>query len=180
MHHIVLLLSSFFMAGAVFASSVSTVTVPHLSSAINQRLLVMKDVAGYKAEHHLPVEDLARERKVVASAQEDALAQGLDPQSVLPFIQAQMDVAKAIQYRYLADWLSSPEPSWQPRSLDEVRGAIADQDKVILNSIGQRLLAGGFSEADKAEMYNLLHAPHLSDADRHRLVDALVKIKRRL
>ena len=30
---------------------------------------------------------------------------GLEPASVRPFIAAQMDAAKAIQYRYRADWL---------------------------------------------------------------------------
>ncbi len=178
MHRIVLLLSSLFLAGAVFAGPVLANPILPLSSALNERMLIMKDVAGYKAEHHLPVEDLVREQKVVALAQEEARDTGLDPQSVVPFIQAQMDVAKAIQYRYLADWLSSPEQNWRPKNLDDVRKAISDHDKVILNSIGQRLLVGRFSEQDKSEIFGLLNAPNLSDADKSHLVNALSLIKR--
>src|SRR5471030_1193192 len=116
MRYIVLFLSSLFMVESVFTNAVAAVSLPSLSSAMNQRLLVMKDVAGYKAEHHLPVEDLVREQKVMSLAREEATAAGLEPQSVVPFIQAQMDVAKAIQYRYLADWLSRPEKTGGPET----------------------------------------------------------------
>ncbi len=30
---------------------------------VNERLAYMKDVAGYKAEQHLPIEDLTQEKK---------------------------------------------------------------------------------------------------------------------
>ncbi|TPG64910.1 chorismate mutase [Ewingella americana] len=179
MRYIVLFLSSLFMVESVFTNAVAAVSLPSLSSAMNQRLLVMKDVAGYKAEHHLPVEDLVREQKVMSLAREEATAAGLEPQSVVPFIQAQMDVAKAIQYRYLADWLSRPEKDWRARDLDEVRKIISDQDNVILHSISQRLLVGGLSEADKSAMVSELTAPQLSNADKHRLVDTMAAIKRR-
>nr|WP_318269218.1 hypothetical protein [Pantoea agglomerans] len=36
-------------------------------------------------------------------------APGLDGISVKPFIRAQMDAEKAVQYCYLADWLFAPE-----------------------------------------------------------------------
>lgn len=81
-----------------------------IGELVNQRLSLMKDVAGYKAQQHLPIEDLAQEAKVLASAQAEAGRLGLEPASVRPFIAAQMDAAKAIQYRYRADWLASPEP----------------------------------------------------------------------
>ncbi|WP_213990092.1 chorismate mutase [Sodalis sp. dw_96] len=179
MRQIVLLLSSLFLAGSVFAGPVLANSILSLSSALNERMLIMKDVAGYKAEHHLPVEDLVREQKVVSLAQEEAKDTGLDPHSVVPFIQAQMDVAKAIQYRYLADWLSSPEQNWRPKHLDDVRKTISDQDRVILSSISQRLRAGSFSEKDKLEISSLLNAPNLSDTDKSHLVNALLLIKHR-
>lgn len=80
-----------------------------LGELVNQRLAYMKDVAGYKAQQHLPIEDLAQEARVLASTQAEAERLGLDPLSVRPFILAQMDAAKAIQYRYRADWLAQPE-----------------------------------------------------------------------
>lgn len=93
--------------------SVTTLAMPtqsaDVASLINQRLSHMKDVAGYKAQHHLAIEDLPQEAKVLANSVAEAEKLGLDGESVKPFIQAQMDAAKAIQYRYRADWLSSPE-----------------------------------------------------------------------
>lgn len=82
-----------------------------IGELVNQRLSLMKDVAGYKAQQHLPIEDLAQEAKVLASAQAEAGRLGLEPASVRPFIAAQMDAAKAIQYRYRADWLASRSPA---------------------------------------------------------------------
>lgn len=45
---------------------------------------------------------------------------------------AQMDVAKAIQYRYRADWLSSPETNWKPQDLSEVRVKISALNTELL------------------------------------------------
>ena len=67
-----------------------------IGELVNQRLSLMKDVAGYKAQQHLPIEDLAQEAKVLANAQAEAGRLGLEPASVRPFITAQMDAAKAI------------------------------------------------------------------------------------
>lgn len=57
--------SSLFMCSNVFAGSVSSVSLGALSTALNERMQVMKQVAGYKALHHLPVEDLPREQAVL-------------------------------------------------------------------------------------------------------------------
>ena len=55
-----------------------------LGELVNQRLSLMKDVAGYKAQQHLPIEDPAQEAKVLASAQAEAGRLGLEPASVRP------------------------------------------------------------------------------------------------
>ncbi len=43
-----------------------------------------------------------------------------------------MNVAKAIQYRYRADWLSSPETNWKPQDLSEVRLKISSLNTELL------------------------------------------------
>lgn len=85
------------------AIAVDSVVVFNL---INQRLSLMQDVALYKAVNHLPIEDIERERVVLASSVENARDQGLDSASVVDFFATQILVAKAIQYRYRADILS--------------------------------------------------------------------------
>lgn len=67
MHSFAIFLSSLFMCSTVFASSVTSVSLGELSSALNERMLLMPAVAGYKAQHHLPVEDLSREKVVIDS-----------------------------------------------------------------------------------------------------------------
>lgn len=166
------------MVGSVYAASVSSAAISTLADAMNQRMLDMRAVAGYKAANHKPVEDLIREHSVLILSHKDAEDAGLDPESVKPFTQAQMDVAKAIQYRYFAQWLSETTPPCDQKDLDDVRASISVQDRIILNAISQRLLTGSFSNEDKSEIFSLLHAPHLTDADRARLINSLSLIKR--
>lgn len=78
-----------------------------IGGLVNQRLSFMKDVAGYKAQQHLPIEDVTQEVKVLAVSEAAAERLGLVSTSVRPLIVAQMDAAKAIQYRYRADWLAA-------------------------------------------------------------------------
>ncbi|WP_437615428.1 gamma subclass chorismate mutase AroQ [Erwinia sp. V71] len=109
---------------------------------INQRLSWMKDVAGYKATHHQPVEDLQQEARVSALTLSQAGKIGLHPQSVKPFIIAQMNVAKAIQYRYRADWLTQPEEKWTPLPLTVVREKISQTGLHTLQHLAQMLQNG--------------------------------------
>ncbi|PPZ36046.1 gamma subclass chorismate mutase AroQ, partial [Escherichia coli] len=92
-----------------------------IAQLIDQRLDYMKDVAGYKAENHLPIEDLPQERKVIEKSLVETESLGLEGESVRNFMIAQISVAKTIQYRYRADWLSVPEKNWKPRDLADIR-----------------------------------------------------------
>lgn len=144
-----------------------------IGELVNQRLSLMKDVAGYKAQQHLPIEDLAQEAKVLANAQAEAGRLGLEPASVRPFITAQMDAAKAIQYRYRADWLASPESDWQPRPLAQI-GQLSSR---ILQRLAARLRAGPLDAADRAAFMASVEQVNLSAADKRRLADALLAVK---
>ena len=57
---------------------------------VNERLSYMKDVAGYKAEQHLPIEDLTQEKKVLDQSLSEAESFGLNSETVKPFIVTQM------------------------------------------------------------------------------------------
>lgn len=146
-----------------------------VASLINQRLSYMKDVAGYKAANHLAIEDLPQEDKVLASAVQQAEKLGLAGESVKPFVQAQMDAAKAIQYRYRADWLSTPEQGWQPLPLDQVRTKINVLSASILSGISTQL-ARGEPFTNKPSFLHSLNQTHLAEGDKARLWEALQKI----
>lgn len=177
-HFTTILFSSLFVCCNVFAGPVSSVALGTLSTALNARMQVMQQVAGYKAQHHLPIEDLPREQQVMQSMLKNAEQAGLEPDSVEPFVHALMNASKAIQYRYRADWLSAPDNAAPIRDLAETRQQIQRVDRQLLNAIGQQLIAGGFSHADRAWLASQLTAPNLSEGDKNSLLSSLSRIQR--
>ena len=165
------------LAGLTFSTTALATSIQHedVASLINQRLSCMKDVAGYKANNHLAIEDLSQEAKVLSSTVLEADKLGLDGESVTFFIQAQMDAAKAIQYRYRADWLSVPEKGWQPEPLGQVRAKISVLSTAILTSVSVKLSTGA-QFTDKAVFMKKLNQTHLKDSDKERLWYSLKQI----
>ncbi|MCU4548264.1 chorismate mutase [Acinetobacter pittii] len=144
---------------------------------VNERLAYMKDVAGYKAEQHLPIEDLTQEKKVLDQSLSEAESFGLNSETVKPFIVSQMNVAKAIQYRYRADWLSSPESNWKPQDLAEVRLKISSLNTELLKNIAYELKKNHNKAPHGCSyMWPVQHS-QLKDADKKALCVALNKIK---
>ncbi|MGB8498715.1 MAG: chorismate mutase [Pantoea agglomerans] len=177
-HFMAIFFSSLFMCSNVFAGTVSSVSLGALSTSLNERMQVMKAVAGYKAQHHLPIEDLPREQVVLDNMLQNAQQAGLEPHSVEPFVHALMNASKAIQYRYRADWLSSPDSAVPVRDLAETRQQIQQLDTQLLTAISQRLMTGAFSQEDKEFLMSHLTAPHLSESDKNSLFASLSRIQR--
>ncbi|MDQ9890213.1 chorismate mutase [Acinetobacter pittii] len=144
---------------------------------VNERLSYMKDVAGYKAEQHLPIEDLTQEKKVLDQSLSEAESFGLNSETVKPFIVTQMNVAKAIQYRYRADWLSSPESNWKPQDLAEVRLKISSLNTELLKNIADELKRNHNKAPHGCSyMWSVQH-PQLKEADKKALCVTLNKIQ---
>ncbi|WP_210203266.1 chorismate mutase [Labrys okinawensis] len=148
-----------------------------LAEKVSHRLSYMKDVAGYKAQNHLPIEDPVQEAKVLDSAKSEAEKLGLDPTTVEPFIIAQIKAAKAVEYRYLADWLAQPETGWQPRPLDKVRQDIARLSKEILEQLARDLKSGRFTSDERSSFFKVVHEPNLKESDKQQLFSALLAIR---
>lgn len=149
-----------------------------VAQLINQRLSYMKDVAGYKAENHLPVEVLEQEDKVLTKSMSEAESFGLSGESVRPFIIIQMNAAKAIQYRYRADWLSVPENGWRPKPLGDVRIKISGLSTEILQQIAILLKAGEKINASDKEMFmENIQQHNLKNSDKQQIFSALEKVK---
>lgn len=148
-----------------------------INSLINKRLAYMKDVAGHKAHNHMAIEDLTQERKVLEKAVIDANSLGIEGKTVVRFMQAQMDVAKAIQYRYRADWLSVPEIHWKPRPLDEVRAKIGQLNYALLQKLAERLKFGGdLTSREKDIFMQDLQQRNLNEEDKQLLWDGLQEV----
>ncbi|WP_301308569.1 chorismate mutase [unidentified bacterial endosymbiont] len=177
MQYVVIFLSSMFMCSTVFSMSVSTVSLGRLSEAINARMLLMQSVAAYKAAHHLAVEDLDREQIVLDAAEEVADGEGLAAGTSRALMCSLMNAGKAVQYRYLADWLATPDFSPSPESLAGVRAQISQLDLEILRAVSQRLMVGSFSPQDVQLVMSQLTAPNLSDMDKRNIVTALYLVR---
>jgi len=163
-----------FMCVSSLAQAYQYDQVAHL---MNERLSYMKDVAGYKAEQHLPIEDLVQEKKVLDQSLSEAESFGLSSETVKPFIVTQMNVAKAIQYRYRADWLSSPETNWKPQDLSEVRLKIGSLNTELLKNIAYELKKNhNKAPYGCSYMWPVQH-PQLKEADKKALCVTLNKIK---
>ena len=109
---------------------------------INERLGYMEDVALFKKQAGKPVEDVPRENTVIEKATLKARDEQLDPEFIAGFFRAQIDAAKAIQYRYLADWLSHPVDQ-EPRDLHKVvRPALLKLGNEITTDISEYLKEG--------------------------------------
>ena len=146
---------------------------------VNERLSYMKDVAGYKAEQHLPIEDLTQEKKVLDQSLSEAESFGLNSETLKPFIVTQMNVAKAIQYRYRADWLSSPESNWKPQDLAEVRLKISSLNTELLKNIADELKKNNNNAPHGCSYMWPVQHPQLKEADKKALCETLNKIKLR-
>ena len=175
MSYLPLFLSSLLLCSCAVAAAPPSLDA--LSTVLNQRMLLMKEVATWKAEHHLPVEDLPREQAVLKEAREKAAAAGLAPQSVDPFMHALMNAGKAIQYRYLADWQSSPDAAHHVVDLAVLRQQIIALDSQLLQALHQRLQAGAFADEDIMWLSAQLNVPNLSAEDKKAVLASLRLIR---
>lgn len=149
-----------------------------LFSHINQRLAQMQSVALFKAHKHRPIEDLSREAVVLSNALEQARQQCLDTASVEAFFQAQMDAAKAIQYRYRAQWLAEGVPD-KGADLVKLRNTLNQLGAAILEVLTHHLARHGNLTPELGPVfYGELVTANLTKSDKRKLYDALQNVRR--
>ncbi|ECG8589062.1 chorismate mutase [Salmonella enterica subsp. salamae] len=175
---IAIFLCSLLMCSTAFADSVTSVSLGALATVLNERMVLMKDVAAYKMKHHLPVDDFTREQKVFAEAEKIAKRNGLDPHSIKPFICSLMTAGKAIQYRYLEQWRNGSAPSFPIQTLATSRQQIRQLDNQLLIIISQRLTAGAFSHKDMTWLREQIRAPNLSENYINHVLASLSLVRR--
>lgn len=149
-----------------------------LFKAINERLGYMEDVALFKAQNHLAIEDIEREQIVIDKAKKSAADKGLDPDSVEAFFKAQISVAKAIQFRYRADLLSQPS-SREPKDLKrEIRPQLISLGNQIIRQMTMYLEAhGAFKPVGFADFDAALTVAYVTVSDKQFLFKALQTVK---
>ncbi|MBW4575056.1 MAG: gamma subclass chorismate mutase AroQ [Aphanothece sp. CMT-3BRIN-NPC111] len=78
--------------------------VDALLGLMQQRLLLMHDVARWKWNSQSPIEDSVREQELLNSLENQAVKFGLDRQTLRTFFQAQIDAGKLIQTADFQRW----------------------------------------------------------------------------
>lgn len=167
-----------FAASLISFNSIASVTSQDLFTAINLRLSYMEDVALYKAYNNEPIEDTKREAIVINNARISAEKEGLNKESVVDFFSAQISAAKAIQYRYRADLLTTSTDK-KPKDLETViRPELIKLGKDINTKIAQYLREGGSFTKDELEVFKAtLKSRYLKESDKELLFDSLTKIR---
>ncbi len=111
----------------------------HLLDLTARRLAFMEVIAAWKAARGAPIEDLERERLVLAAAESAAEDFGLDPQPVREWFALQVELAKAVQRR---------SPATAPTlELEAVRPALVRLGERQVRSL-RALAAGPVAEPD--------------------------------
>jgi chorismate mutase-like protein len=78
--------------------------IESLRSLIDARLLLATDVAQYKWNHHLPIEDVPREAQVIAGLAKRADALGVPQPWAEAFFRAQIEASKTAQNELFQGW----------------------------------------------------------------------------
>ncbi|MFN3233075.1 MAG: gamma subclass chorismate mutase AroQ [Alphaproteobacteria bacterium] len=78
--------------------------VLRLAELVGHRLELMPAVAAWKWRNNKPIEDLAREARVLDATSSRAAALGIDPLTARAFLAAQIDASKQIQQHHFDHW----------------------------------------------------------------------------
>ncbi len=170
-------LSLFFIIGSDETIRAQTYDIEALFALINERLTYMEHVALYKERAKSPIEDMQREAIVINDAVRNANELGLFGPSVESFFKIQINVAKAIQYRYRADWLSTP-PTFIPLDLQQViRPKLSELGESIVKELATLYLNDGrISEEHRSLFHDAINTDNVSLQDKTRLFDSLLTI----
>jgi len=145
---------------------------------INERLSFMEDVALYKKENRIPVEDVEREQVVIANAAQAAEIQGIEGDSISAFFAAQIEVAKAIQYRSLANWISEPTSERAPDLVTDIRPALTELGNQIVTALANNLRSQNPIQVQHRELFQRsINITNVSNTDKDLLFDSLLQIR---
>ena len=173
-HYLLALLVALYLSQPLLAQT----QVASVFELINERLGYMEDVALFKAENNLPVEDLVREAIVIENAVLAAESVGLSGDSIEDFFVMQINAAKAIQYRSLADWLSSPRPQSVPDLENGIRPKLTELGDKLVAELALYLDANEkIDESQRESFHQQISVKHVSVDDKNRLFDSLLRIR---
>jgi chorismate mutase len=94
-------------------TAADTATVDRLLGLIKERLDVAPEVARTKWNTKAPIEDLPREKQIIAGVEKGAAGYGLNPQVAGAFFTGQIEASKVIQKALHAKWAAGNQPPFE-------------------------------------------------------------------
>jgi chorismate mutase len=104
---------------------------------INDRLVLMEEVAKVKRKAGAPIADPKREQELIEKVKAQAEKHGLTPLGVQWFFLAQIEAAKHVQKNLLSRWKeegAAPEPT---ATLEQLRQRIDIADEELLRALAE-------------------------------------------
>lgn len=149
-----------------------------LFERINDRLLMMEQVAAWKWLEDVPIEDTAREAVVLDRAAESGARAGLTPDSSRAFFRAQIDAAKEIQEFWFKRFerYADSKPDSAPDLTGEIRPRLLELGDRITAAIAS---AGVLDDSMmlRRDFVRTVTVPGLSSETRMALYDALIQVE---
>lgn len=112
-----------------------------LVALMGERLKLMPDVARYKWNNHLPIEDLPREKAILDELVVQATQAGVPEVYARTFFAAQMDAAKKVQQALFDQWREADagEMPDVPDLKNDIRPALDAMTPRLLELLGRNL-----------------------------------------
>ena len=167
-------------AGAAPAFADPDADVRAVFQLMQDRLLLMKDVAAWKHARNAPVVDPQRERQVLEATVRQASELGIDDASARRLFSLQIRLAVRVQESWISSWRSGSAAPPQPRDLSgELRPQLDRLGVELLRSV--YLALPEFQRADFAARHGryakIVEAPGLAESDRAELTNALGSLR---
>ncbi len=177
--HLVVLLSFLFSTSAFAALSEQQEAATALFDLINRRLSYMEDVALYKAQRNLPIEDKEREAVVIANTAQSAATSGIEVASAEHFFGTQIEVAKFIQRQVLEMHSAQQIETATPRDLsEEIRPELNELGDTMLELTSDYLKRYGHVTVDQRGLFDQqIDNEYLQADQKEVLFDALVGLR---
>jgi chorismate mutase len=174
----VFILALLTLAGAFSVSANEVSGANRVFSLINERLGHMQSVAYYKMRERLPIEDNARETVVINKAVASAQQLGFETRSIAQFYRTQIQVAKAIQHRVVADAMHESDKLTFPDLLTQIRPELIRLSEAINQALAHYLEEQVFIEEQRLDFNQALNNSYLTTRDKEVLFNALIAIKK--
>ncbi len=138
----------------------------------------MNEVALYKLQNQIPVEDLEREGVVLENVKLRASSAGLNAETVEKLFTIQMDVAKAIQSRFIASDDSNISEREAVDLNSRIRPALSALTGQIIGSLGGQLSKSGpITEDLRIRFHNAIEANFLTEKEKDAIFDSLLGVR---